>query len=411
LASTTSLLASSRSDVEDLSRSLKEPSWLRERRLAAFDVWERTPMPSRTDEVWRRTDISRVAFDSFEAARDDRPELTPLPEELRQKGVVFTDIASAVREHEALVREHLLTTVTPQDGKFAALHGAFLSSGTFLYVPAGIVVDLPLRTVTQHTAAGTAVFPHTLIVAEKGSEVLLVDKGVSTVAGDAPGFVVATAEVLVREGARVKHAQVNFYGRGVVHFLSHRARIERDAQYVGLVVGFGGKLTKAAIETLLLGPGAESTVLGIVFGEDAQHFDHDTLQDHRAPHTTSRLLFKTALRDQARSIYTGLLRMHKTAVQADASQTNRNLLLSKQAKADSIPKLEIEVNDVKCSHAAASSPVEEEPIFYLMSRGLSRAEAVRMVVEGFFDEVVDRFPHPALAEEIAAALAERLSRE
>lgn len=404
-----SLVSCGRTDVEDLSRALKDPAWLRDRRLEAWDRWERTPMPVRTDEAWRRTDVSRVAFDAFEPLRDGRIELTPLPEELRRKGVVFTDLATALRAHEPLLRDHLLATVTAEDGKFAALHGAFLTGGAFLYVPPGVVVDLPLRALVRHASPGGAFFPHTLLVAGRGSQALLVDEAVS--AHDAPGLAAAAIEVVLQEGARVHHAQLNRYGLGVVHFLNHRARIDRDAQYVDLVVALGGRITKAGIETLLLAPGAESHVLGVVLGEGTQHFEHDTLQDHRAPHTSSRLLFKTALRGRARSVYTGLLRMRKTAVQADASQTNRNLLLSPQAKADSIPKLEIEVNDVKCSHAAASSTVDEEQIFYLQSRALSRQEAIRMVVEGFFAEVVDQFPLPALQAQVSTELGARLFRE
>jgi Fe-S cluster assembly protein SufD len=403
------LTAFGRDDVVDLSRARSEPAWLRDRRLEAWDVWERTPFPTKTDEVWRRTDISRVAFDSFQPAREATLELTPLPEDVRQQGVVFTDMATAVREHEALVRDQLLTTVTAADGKFAALHGAFVTSGAFLYVPPAVNVAVPLRAVTTLGATGSAIFPHTLIVAGKGSQVVLVDEMTSRDA-EASGFAVGAVEVLLDDGASVRHAHLNSFGRGVVSFLQHRARLSRDARYMELTVGLGGLITKSAIETLLLGPGAESRILGVVFGEGTQHFDHDTLQDHRAPHTVSSLLFKTALRARARSVFSGLLKMRKAAFQADASQTNRNLLLSPDAKADSIPKLEIEVNDVKCSHAAASSPVDEDQVFYLMTRCLSRPEAVRMVVEGFFEEVLAAFPLPLLRERVSADLQERLAR-
>jgi Fe-S cluster assembly protein SufD len=417
-----------RDQVEILATRKGDPEWLRAQRLRAHDVFGETPTPTIRAEEWRYTDIGRLLkLDRFAFADDVAPVsgLAELPSALAAAiasveaessgslvyldgslamqetpelpaGVIFGSLEQAAREHPELVQRYLGTAVTPEEGKFAALNGAFWTGGLFLYVPKGVRVPHPLRSRRWLSRSDSSVFPRTLIVAEDGAEVTLVDELAS------PDFAsqtlsVGAAEVFADDGAGVNYVAVQRWGKGVMHLSTDRLIAGRDARITTLSVALGGELTRADIRCSLEKPGSHVDMLGLYIAEGTQHFDHQTLQDHRSPHASSNLLFKGALTDQGRSVFRGLIRVHPKAQRTDAYQTNRNLILSDQARADSLPNLEIQADDVRCSHAATVGQLDEEELFYLLSRGIHRTEAVRLVIFGFFGEVLDQLP-PALDE-------------
>jgi len=376
--------------VEALSERLGDPRWMREFRLTAFDVYARLPMPSPQDEEWRRTDLSGLPWETF--AVDAEPVAGPIEIPALPAGVIFADLRTAVARHSELVREHFMRPVVrPEESKFRALHAALWNGGTFLYVPPNVEVEVPLRSETWIRAEGAALFPHTLVVAGAGSRVTLIDE-FGSYAGPWGAFVDGAVELILREGAQVRYIMRQDWMAAVTEVGILRARLARDSALHSVVVGLGGRTVKGNVESLLEGPGASSEMLGLIFGHDSQHYDLHTLQEHLAPHTLSDLLYKNAVKDHARSIFSGMIRVHPGAQKTNAFQANRNLILSDGAKADSIPNLEIMANDLRCTHGSATSRLHEEHLFYLMSRGLRRLDAVRMVVEGFFAELVDRIP-------------------
>lgn len=380
-----------RAGVEAFSERLGEPPWMREFRLRALAAADGLPMPSPSDEAWRRTDLRGLDLAAFHPDPDtvsgpaaDAPALPA--------GVIFSSLRTAVREHPDLLREHFMQTgVRPEESKFRALHAAWCTGGTVLYVPPGVEVSVPLRAETWIQSADVALFPHTLVVAGAGSSVTLIEE-FGSMAGPWGALVVPVVELILHDGARVRYISRQDWLAAVTEVGVLRARIARDAELHTLVVGFGGRIMKTDVESVLEGPGGSAEMLGLVFGHGGQHFDLHTLQEHRAPHTLSDLLYKTAVKDRARSVFSGMIRVHPGAQKTNAFQANRNLILSAGAKADSIPNLEIMANDLRCTHGSATSRLSEEHLFYLMSRGLRRVDAVRMVVEGFFAELFDRVP-------------------
>jgi Fe-S cluster assembly protein SufD len=380
------------------------PEHVRSLRKAAFEEFRSLPIPSQETEEWRYTDLS--SFDLDFAAAPPRQTLTTSNQPLNGTGVVFCDLDRAAEEHPELLERALHGLVPTGRTKFTALHGAFRTGGTFLYVPRDVRLELPLQTVTSLHDDGTAVFPHTVLVAEEGADVTLIDRFASP---DLPrAFADAIAEIYVGDGAHVRYASIQEWGSGVTHLGVQRATVGRDAEFRSLAIGFGASLARAEAETVLAGPGGFSEMLGVFFADGTQHFDHRSVQDHAAPQCTSDLLYKGALRDSSRAVYSGWVHVRPGAQKTNAMQTSRNIVLSEHAKADAIPNLEIEANDVRCGHAASVGPVEEETVFYLESRGIPRAEAERLIVTGFFQEVLDRVGLPEVRRNAELAIQEEL---
>ena len=414
--------------VEELGYLHGEPDWLRAQRRQAFEVYERLPMPSRSDEEWRRTDLRGLDLGAFEAferpdgaapsapiddtagvlrQRGSEPGRVELDPAVGARGVLFMPLSQAVREHPDLVRRHLFTDVRPERDKLAALHAALFSGGTFLHVPEDVVVEKPLVAQYWSSGGGAAVLPHTLIVAGRGSSFNYVDELLSPDL-DRPALTSGSAEVFVGEGASVGYISLQRWGRHAWQFADLRARVERDASVRLVAVGLGGRFAKNRIEAALTGRGASAELKALFFGSGQQFFDYHTLQQHQVGDTTSDLLFKGALQDTARSVYAGLIRIEKDAQRSDAYQANRNLLLSKTAKANSIPMLEILNNDVRCTHGATVAPVDPEHLFYLESRGIPAATAEQMIVHGFFGEVLERIPVRQARDLVEQELEERI---
>ncbi|MFN2383142.1 MAG: Fe-S cluster assembly protein SufD [Gemmatimonadota bacterium] len=333
-----------------------------------------------------------------------------LADDLAAQGVLFLDLATAIREHPELVQRYFMTSaVTPAFGKLAALHGAFVSGGSVIYVPRGVEIALPLSIFRWLDLEGAALFPHTLVIAGPQSRVTVIEEGGSPARAQA-GFAMhcGATEIIAEEGARVRYALIQQWGRHVFHYQAARLFAQKDAEIQTLLVTLGAKIARSDVETDLQGEGSSSEMLGLYLGDADQHFDHSTYQLHAAPHARSNLLYKGALKDRSRAVFRGMIRVMPGAQGTDAYQTNRNLLLSEDAHADSLPNLEIEADDVRCSHGATVGQSDEQQIFYLMSRGLTRQQAEKLIVLGFFEEVLVRMPLEGLHDRLAAAIERKL---
>jgi len=425
---------------EDALAALPSPGYLGGLRKQAFEEFLTLPIPSQETEEWRYTDLEGFDFElrSFAtghraanldevdervlaAAGDigDRAGLqiqhnsevatTHLAPELAAKGVWFGDLDRAALERPELVEPYLHTLVPTDRSKFTALHGAFRTGGTLLYVPRDVRVELPIQTLTYLDAEGAAIFPHTLLVADRGSEVTFIDRYVSPDVERALSD--AVVEIVALDASRVRYVALQEYGDGVQHLSVQKAHVGRDAHVKSLAVAFGGSVARAEADTVLLGDGGSSEMLGVYFGDGEQHIDHRSVQDHVGSRTSSDLLYKGALRDRSNAIYTGTVILEHGAHGCDAYQTNRNILLSETAKAMSVPNLEILTNDpTRCGHAASVGPVSDDELFYLMSRGIPRAEAERLIVFGFFAEVLDRVDIPEIRDSLVATIEAELDR-
>jgi Fe-S cluster assembly protein SufD len=393
-------------DVATLDRTVQgEPDWLRERRREALGAFERLPMPSRTDEEWRRTDITGLdpaRFARFEHANGATPSKRELP-----SGVIYEPLAAAAASHAGLVEPVLFSLLHHDRDRFAALHSAFFTGGNFLYVPDGVTIDEPI--LGQHFSheAGTSVLPHTLIVAGRNSRFNYLDEYIAE-GDEGEAYRSGSAEIFVGEGSEVGYVAVQKWGREAWHLGDQRARVEKDATLKLFSVTLGARFSKNRIEASLTGPGATAELKAIYMASGEQFFDFHTLQDHQVGNTTSDLLFKGALQDTARTVYAGLIKIEKHAARSDAYQANRNLVLSDKAKATSIPMLEIDNNDVRCTHGATVGPVDPNHLFYLRSRGIPEATAKRMIVQGFFGEVLDRIPFEQARTLVETELEARL---
>ena len=421
----------------------REPQWLRERRDHAWDVYERTPMPSTRLEEWRYTDLRRkldlaslslssaaTAPDDFEAwpvrlreaialdreasgrivLIDGHVVHTEIADELAAKGVVLMSLHEAVEHKPELVKEYLATRAVPaEEGKFAALNAALWNDGIFLYVPRGVKLDNPVRVTRWFSESGVAYFSRTLIVAETASQVSYVDEVLSDDFAEQT-LTSSAVEVFAQDGARVQYVAVQRLGRGAFYQSVQRTLAQRDAQLDTLNVALGGTTTRVDLNARLLGAGSNSDMLGLYFGDEDQHFDFNTSQDQVAPNAGSDLVYKGALDGASRAVFRGIIRVHKGAQRTDAYQTNRNLLLSPNARADSLPNLEIEADDVKCSHGATVGELDAEAKFYLMSRGLSRTQAERLVVLGFLGEVLSRLPLGGVSDKVTRVIQEKLAK-
>jgi Fe-S cluster assembly protein SufD len=394
--------------LETLEKSVLqgEPDWLRERRQSALATYERLPMPSKTDEEWRRTDVSGfnpAEFSTLEhqnGLKLERPSGLPA-------GVILKPLRVAAKEHPDLVEPRLFALLRAGRDRFAALHAAFFTGGTFLYVPDGVEIDEPI--LGQHFSheGNNSVLPHTLIVAGRGARFNYLDEYIADDDGET-GYRSGSTEIFAGEGSQVGYVAVQKWGRHVWHFADQRAEVQKDAAVKLFNVTLGGRFSKNRVEASLVGQGAEAELKAIYFASGEQFFDFHTLQDHQVGNTRSDLLFKGALQDTARTVYAGLIKIEKHAARSDAYQANRNLVLSDKARATSIPMLEIDNNDVRCTHGATVGPVDPDHMFYLRSRGIPEQTAKRMLIQGFFGAVLDRIPFEQARNLVEAELESRI---
>jgi Fe-S cluster assembly protein SufD len=324
-------------------------------------------------------------------------------------GVVVSDLATAARTHADVVRPLLEADgLTPQEQKFTSLNTAFHHDGVFVRIPSGWTGSEPIRLVRLLSVSPqAALFPLTVIVVGEGSTVSLIheDVGVGPAAAvDSPHTINGRIELVLEPNASVRYCRIQRWDAGAHEFLLQRATLQEGAQLDMVNINIGGRVTKSHVIAKLLGPRAASRVYGFVSGHGRQHVDFHSLQDHQAPRTFSDLLYKAALTDASRMIYTGLIRIAKPAKQTDAYQANHNLLLSQRARAETIPMLEILADDVRCKHGATIGPVDEEQLFYLMTRGIPRALAERVLVMGFVEPIIQQVPGEALQQRLREEL-------
>jgi Fe-S cluster assembly protein SufD len=374
------------------------------------------PLPTTRDEHWRFTDLRGFDPDAFSqnGHRAGSPATESMLEidvsglasvsengieiERAPEGVVFEPLGEA---------EKLLGTLVGADEKFAAHNLAEWKHGLLVRVPKGVELAEPLYVRVTGSVPAAASFWRVLVVAEEGSRFSFIEEHASA-APDLTGYSNAVAELFVGDGAKLEYVSIQNLSQETWHFASHRARVGRDAELDWVAGGFGSKKGKIRIENDLAGQGATSRVTGAYFADGSQHLDYDTLQKHLAPSTTSDFAFKGALRDKATAVWRGMIRVEKDAQKTNAYQENRNLLLSKEAHADSIPGLEIEANDVRCTHGATVSQVDRDELFYCMARGLSRGEAERLIVRGFYQEIFDRIELEPVRTALQSALESRI---
>jgi len=291
--------------------------------------------------------------------------------------------------------------------KFTALHGALWNGGTFLYVPPGVAVQIPLQALTAHMTASGMEQSHVLLIADTHSQVTFVQEDVSGSA-DLPGLHNGVVELYLKAGSQVTYLQVQNWSRRLWGVSHQRAVLAANSQLRWAVAALGSRLHWTAQSVLLNEAGSSAHLYGLVFADGRQHLDYQTRQDHLAPHTESDLLFRSALLDRARTVLRGVVHLRPVAQQTSAYQSTHSLLLSDKARADALPILEIEADDVRCKHGSTTGMVDDEQIFYLMSRGLSRQEAQRMIVQGFFETVITEFPVEGVQEKIRLAIESRI---
>jgi Fe-S cluster assembly protein SufD len=418
--------------TSDAAAALDGPEWLRARRIAAAERFASTPLPTDAEEVWRYSRIADLELDRFAPLDPDGATEEGVPARLEPVLAAAGELAGClvVRNgriaHRTLDRalaergvvlglladlpdgEELLGSAGGEADAFTALNDAFAADPIVLHVPRGVVVDRPILVLEWLDADGAAVPTRTVVRLEERAEATI---GTVTASEDAlVALVVPVVELHVADAAHLRHLAVQDLGRQVWQVGYAISRVGRDATLSSANVVLGGDYARVRTDSRLEGQGGTASLQAVYFGDGGQMHDFRTLQDHAAPRTHSDLLFKGAVEDQAQSVYSGLIRVRKGAAGTNAFQTNRNLVLTEGAHADSVPNLEIEENDVRCSHASAVGPIDEDQRYYLESRGVPPAIADRLIVLGFFDEVLDRMPIAGLREVLRGAVAEKLAR-
>ena len=427
---------------EKLAERLGEPEWLKEARAGAGTVFEALPWPDRKTEPWRYAAgrLKRIPFDLPLALPKERalsrdalpagvrkrladadlagflvflgPDLVyaELEPELLEKGVVLTSLHRALGSHPELIEANLYKAIPARErgdanDKIPALAAALWTYGAFVYVPAGVEVKKPLAAFFVSEAEELEV-SRTLILLDDHASLAYAEEHLSESEGEAVH--VGMTELVLRPGARLVHANVQTKNRKSHHLYRQRALLEKDAALKDLAVNLGAGFARTEVGSELLGPGADSEMLGIYFAAGDQHHDHYTLQHHVAPHARSDVYYKGVAKDEGQIVYQGLIKLEPAAQKTDAYQTNRNLLLSKKARVESVPQLEIAANDVRCSHGSSIAPIDEEQLFYLETRGIRRKSAENLLVAAFLEDVLGRVPLENLARHVARVIEEKV---
>lgn len=420
------------SAVEAVSQAMNEPAWMLDLRQKARRFFEEIPWPTGSEETWRRTRLTGFKLEDFTPLTGVEAPGT-LPDDvikslaevegvgslafvdgalvqqavdptLAARGVIFTSLDDAIRRYPELVQRYFNSAVAIDENKFSALNYALWNSGTFVYVPRNVVIERPLQAVISQSAGKYAGMHHTVVVAEESAAVTLVEDFV----GANDGMRNSVVELLPGANSQLHYLHMQNLAETAWNFSTQRMLLSPDSLLRYFIGSWGSRLSKNWINMELNGAGAHGELLGLYFPSGRQHLDHHTNQLHKSANTTSDLLIKGALKDRARSVYQGYIKVYPGAQKTNAYQANRNLMLSRLARADSIPGLEIEADDVRCTHGATAGQIPAEYIFYLMARGIDRANAERMIVQGFFEEVLNRIPVEGVRNKLEAEIARKL---
>ncbi len=412
-------------------------AYLDDLRSHAWEIYNNTPLPTVKEEAWRRTDIRAMQANKFSLVDSTyKTNLQKVPVDLLkplaggdhggqiilnrnhptiylepklvEQGVVFTDLLTAEKEFPHLLEKIMGKIVSPTEGKFAAMATALAQNGILLYVPKGVNVEAPLHSLIWGADDYSANLSHILVYLEPDSSVTYVHEFASDTLTEGQSFQAANIEMYVGQNSSLRFVELQSWGRHVWNFTHERVHVDRDARVDWIFGAIGGHLTKNFAELDLIASGSVGKMSGFYFTDQNQHLDYDSQQNHLAPHTTSDLLFKGALVENSRSVWQGMIYVAPGADKTDGYQANRNLLLSRQARADSIPGLEILADDVRCTHGATVGKIDAEQIFYLMARGIPRLDAERLIVEGFFDPIMQRIPFEGVRERFQTAISEKM---
>ena len=414
------------------------PDWFRDQQRAAWKQFESLPKPTRKDQAWRFANVDLLDLTPFKfggtLSDHDRAEILDqsrgldevagrlifagdelvhrdvISDQLRQRGVIFQPLERAMVEHTDLFRKHFMSQpATLGSAKFAALHQALVSSGTFLYVPRGVEIELPIEIFHWLDGENAAVFPHLLLVTDELAKVTVIEHFRSA-HRQSPGFACGVNDLIAGPGAKVTYVCAQDWGENVLALQINFTKVEHEASVKSLNLHLGSRYSRFESLSRLTGEGARSDLLAVSIADGIQEFDARTLQDHACPHTTSDLLYKNALNDRARNIFGGLIRVEPHAHFTDAYQKVRNLLLSDDAEANSMPGLEILADNVKCSHGATSGQIDADEMFYLQARGIPPAIARQLLVSGFLNEVIERIEERVLADHLRKLIEEKFAR-
>src|SRR6267378_2929874 len=415
------------------------PDWSREQQRAAWEKFESIPRPTRKDQAWRfsnvdlldltpfkfspelsdsdRTNVRKYSrgLDQFAGrmifANDQLIERDVVSEDLKRRGVIFKPLERAMVEHADLFRKYFMSTEARLgSAKFAALHKALVSSGTFLFVPRGLEIKEPIEIFHWLRHDNMSIFPHLLLVTDELAKVTVIEHFRSC-DHRAAGFACGVNDLIAGPGAKVTYVCAQNWAENVIALQMNSTTVDHDASAMSLNLHLGGKYSRFESLSRLIGDGGRSDLLAVAVAKHQQEFDARTLQDHISPRTASDLLYKNALDDRARTIFGGLIRVEPDAHFTDAYQKVRNLLLSDDAEANSMPGLEILADNVRCTHGATSGQIDEDELFYLRSRGISTKVAQRLLVTGFLDEVIQRLDHPAIAQHLHRLIEEKFARQ
>jgi len=413
--------------------SRDEPSWLKDLRQASWSRFGELAMPNNHDEEWMRTDIRLFKLDKFAMAAsgavesstvqsllaegvelggrsvsvDSRSVEIELADKWASKGVLFGSLGKMLAEHGDLLRPYFERhLVKPDYDKFSALNAACWSGGTVLFVPKGVCVDEPFHSLSVMSNGGTDL-GKTLVIVEEGAEATLLAETASTDA-EGSGMHCGSIELIVEKGAQLRYVNLQNWGSKVWHFAHQMAHVGANANLQWTIGALGSRLAKVNQHVALTGKDAEAQVNGVMFTQGKQHLCYNTHQHHQAEFGQSDLLYKAALQDKSRTVWRGMIKVDIDAQRTNAYQRNDNLMLATTARADSIPGLEIEADDVRCTHGSTSGRVDDQQLFYAMTRGYTRKEAVRMIVTGFFQQVFDRITIESVREALGEAISRRV---
>ena len=420
-----------------MSANTAEPQWLLDRRTSGSETYTNLPVPSAKDENWRFASVLSEDIDAFKPASEPEDDAIayalshsnlvedaiaelifvddhlvqskPLPKELIDKGVCFISLNEAIEKHAQLIEPYFLKDATRLGSqKYFGLHASNVKAGAVLYVPKGVEIDQPIAVYHWSNREKGLICPHTLIIAEAQSKVSLMDVLASTTQ-DNQSLNISVSNIQAHPSANVYRKVIQNFNAKTLSFQLDSAIADRDTQLENIAINLGAAKARYENQIKINGSGAHVTMYSLSVAEETQEFDQRTFQTHNAPNAVSDLLYKNALFDTSRTIFSGLIQVEEGAQQTDAYQTNRNLLLDQRADANALPGLEILANDVKCSHGATTGNIDKDELFYMLSRGIPHRVAMQLIVLGFFEEIIEKLGSDSLAENIRKLLEEKFA--